>query len=337
MRIGLPAETRPGERRAGLTPAEVSALAADGHEVLVQGGAGVAAGFTDADYRAAGASLVGVGAAWDAPLVVKVKELQEPEYARPHPGQAIFSFHHLPHHPARTRALVESGTTAIAFEMVRDAQGGFPLLAPMSRIAGAMAIDVAIHHLGRVPANVLVLGAGHAGNAAVQAAHASGARVKQLRRATATPETVERAALAADLIVGAVFVAGAPTPRLISRELVTAMKEGSMIVDVSIEEGGVAETSRPTTHAEPVYVEQGVLHYCVPNMPAARPREASQTLAAALLPYARAMAARGIASALQDDEGLRAGVVVHAGAATHAAIAREAGVPYTDVSHGWKS
>ena len=335
MRIGIPAETRPGEQRVGLTPAEVSVLVAGGHEMRVQGGAGVAAGFSDADYRTAGASLVGVGDAWDAPLVVKVKELQEAEYARLRPGHAIFSFHHLPHHPARTRAIAQAGATAIAFEMVRDAQGNYPILAPMSRIAGHMAIDVAIHHLGRVPQEVLVLGAGPAGNAAVQAAHAAGSRVKQLRRATATPEAVELACLEADLVVGAVFVAGAPTPRLISRELVTAMKEGAMIVDISIEEGGVAETSRPTTHAEPVYVERGVIHYCVPNMPAARPREATVALAAAILPYVQAMARQGVAAALAADEGLRAGVAVRDGSAAHPGIAREAGVPYTDPSHGW--
>ena len=335
MRIGIPAETRPGEQRVGLTPREVAVLIAAGHEVRVQGGAGVAAGFSDADYRDAGASLVGVGDAWDAPLVLKVKELQEPELERARRGQAIFCFHHLPHHPARTRALVQSGATAIAFEMVRDADGGLPLLAPMSRIAGAMAIDVAIHHQGRVPAQVLVLGAGPAGNAAAQAAHAAGARVKQLRRKTATPEAVKQAALEADLVVGAVFAAGLPTPRLLSRELVAGMKEGAMIVDISIEEGGIAETSRPTTHAEPVFVEEGVLHYCVPNMPAARPHDASVAIAAALLPYAKAIADRGLAAAMQADGGLRTGVVVHAGAATHAPIAREADVPYTDLSHGW--
>jgi alanine dehydrogenase len=216
--------------------------------------------------------------------------------------------------------------------MVRDANGNFPLLAPMSVIAGRMAIEAGTKHLGRVPANVLVLGAGHAGTSAAAAARATGAKVTMLRRADATPQAIERAALEADLVVGAVFVAGEPTPKLLSRSLVSRMRRGAMIVDVSIDAGGVAATSRPTTHAEPVFVEEGVIHYCVGNMPAADPALASAALSAAALPYARELASKGIARALRDNAALRAGVLVWKGRVNHAGIAREAGLPYTALS-----
>jgi alanine dehydrogenase len=217
--------------------------------------------------------------------------------------------------------------SAIAFEMVRDARGDFPLLAPMSRIAGRMVVE-------RFPARkVLVLGAGHAGNAAAEAARKRGAEVIVLTRATATPENVERHALDADLVVGAVFNAGEPTPKLLPRALVRRMKRGAVIADISIDAGGVAETSRPTTHAEPTYLEEGVIHYCVPNIPAANPAEAAAAISAAVLPYLLDIAAHdNVAAALLANRELRAAVLLWEGAANHAGIAAEAGLPYSPLT-----
>jgi Alanine dehydrogenase len=242
--------------------------------------------------------------------------------------RTIFAFHHLPGEPHRARALAARATTAIAFEMVRDAKGGFPLLAPMSVIAGRMAIDVAREHLRRPLRDVLVLGAGNAGEAAATEASRAGANVTVLRRASATPEAIEAAVTRADLVVGAVFVPASPTPKLLPRSLVRRMRPGSMIVDISIDAGGVAETSRPTMHEDPVYVEEGVLHYAVGNMPAARPLESAQALWSALMPYLADMAQRGIRAAMRDNEGLRAGVLLWRGRVNHAGIAAEAGLAF---------
>jgi alanine dehydrogenase len=332
MRIGIPCETKPGERRVALVPRDVASLAGDGHEIVVQAGAGEGTGFSDDQYRDAGARVSTVEVAWDCELVVKVKELQSTDMPRLHRGQTVFGYHHLVGHPGLARQVASSGVTALAFEAVRDANGGFPLLAPMSVIAGRMAIDIATRHLGHSPHRVLVLGAGHTGGSAAQAAREAGAEVNVLRRSTATPDAVERLALEADLVVGAAFTAGERTPKLLPRSLVARMKRGAMIVDIAIEEGGVAETSRPTSHDEPVYVEEGVIHYAVPNMPSAVPREAAQAISAAVLPYARALVSKGIAQALRDDSGLRAGVLVWKGSVTHPGIAQEAGVPYTSLS-----
>ncbi len=315
-----------------LIPHDVLALTGDGHDVSVQLGAGSGTGFFDDEYRDAGARVVEANRAWDSELVVKVKELQEADFAHVVPGQAIFGYHHLTGHPDQARRLLVSGITAIAYEAVRDAKGGLPLLAPMSIIAGRMAVKVASGALGHAPRDVLVLGAGHAGNSAANAARAAGACVTQLRRATATAQAIEQAVLRADLVVGAVFTAGERTPTLLPRSLVARMKRGSMVVDISIEEGGVAETSHATSHANPTYLEEGVIHYAVPNMPSAVPREAAQAISAAVIPYARALATKGIARALLEDAGLRAGVLAWKGRCNHQGIAHEAGVPYAPVS-----
>lgn len=332
MQIGVVAETKPGERRVALVPRDVLSLSGDGYEVSIQSGAGSGTGFSDDEYRDAGARVVDANRAWDNELVVKVKEPQEIDFACLVPGQVVFGYHHLAGHPKRTQRLLASGITAIAYEAVRDVNGGFPLLAPMSIIAGRMAVQVAERALGHALCSVLVIGAGHAGNSAADAARSAGAEVTQLRRATATARAVEYAALRADLVVGAAFTAGERTPKLLPRSLVARMKRGSMIVDISIEEGGVAETSRATSHANPTYVEEGVIHYAVPNMPSAVPREATQAISAAVTPYARALASKGVARALLEDAGLRAGVLVWKGRCNHEGIAREAGVPYAPVS-----
>lgn len=343
--VGIPRETKEGEKRVALEPAGVAQLAADGHLVRVESGAGAAIGHTDAHYRDAGATTCTAAEAWRADLVVKVKEIQPADLEWLPKGRAIFSFHHLPGEPERTRQLVEREATAIAFEMVRDANGEFPLLAPMSAIAGRMAIDVGSNLTDAH--RCLVLGAGHAGLAAARTAAARKMQVILLTRSAtsrdaarsagfeadlATPESIERHALAADLVVGAVFVPAQPTPKLLPRTLVRRMKPGAVIVDISIDAGGVAETSRATTHDDPTYVEEGVVHYCVANMPAAVPREGAQALSAAVLPFARALASKGIARAVREDRALRSGVLVWKGRVNHPGIAAEAALPYTSLS-----
>lgn len=327
-----------GERRVALTPAEAAALVRDGHEVLLERGAGDAIGHEDDDYRAVGARPVPAGEAWGAELIVKVKEMQPGEASRAGPGQVLFGFQHLVGEPRLTRELAARGLTAIAFEMVRDADGEFPLLAPMSVIAGRMALHVGARHLGRSLGKVLVLGAGHAGLNAAAEAKSLGAEVVVLSRTAkgiaqaVSPLSIERHALDADLVVGAVFVPGAPTPKLLPRSLVARMKRGAVIVDISIDAGGVAETSRPTTHADPVYIEEGVVHYCVGNMPAADPRASSAALAAAALPFVREIGRKGIARALRENAALRAGLLLWKGRVNHRGIAAEAGLPYTPLS-----
>jgi alanine dehydrogenase len=347
MIVGIPRETKAGELRVALEPAAVAALAGDGHAVRVERGAGAGVGYGDDAYRAAGAQLASTREAWSGELVVKVKEVQPEDLPAIPRGARIFSFHHLPGEPERARALAARGVTAIAFEMVRDAAGRYPLLAPMSAIAGRMAIDVAERHRGARAGRVLVLGAGHAGFAAAREAASRGAQVSMLTRSArscdaardagfqagiASAEAVEREALAADVIVGAVFVAGEPTPKLISREWVRRMRRGSMIVDVSIDAGGVSETSRPTTHGDPTYVDEGVIHYAVANMPAALPREGTAALSAAALPFVREIAAKGVARAARENAALSAGILMWKGAVNHPGIAQEAGLPYTPLS-----
>jgi len=333
-RVGVPRETKQGEKRVALLPAAVAALVKAGHAVLVEAGAGRGIGHGDDAYAAAGASIVSTAEAWSAGLIVKVKELQDAELDRVPRDRCLFGFHHLPGEPARTAALAARRATAIAFEMVRDAGGDFPLLAPMSRIAGRMAIEVAVEHLGSRPAQVLVLGAGHAGRAAERAARDLGARVTVLRRrdGSCTPERIAAEALAADLVVGAVFVPATPTPKLLPRSLVARMKPGSMIVDISIDAGGVAETSRATSHAQPTYVDEGVVHYAVANMPAARPAEAAAALSEALLPFVLELCDKGIERAVHENDALRAGVLLWRGRVNHPHIAAEAGLPYTPLS-----
>lgn len=365
MRIGIPRESKPGERRVGLDPAAAASLAKDGHEVRVAEGAGLGIGADDDAYRAAGASVVAPASAWDGELVLKVKEIQPGEWTALAAGSTLFSFQHFVGDPALAREVADRGVTAIAYEMVRDARGGFPLLAPMSVIAGRLAIQVGAHLLtlpaggngtllagcpGAPPARVLVLGGGHAGSNAAQVAAALGAKVAILTRSAATreslaarlgpavetglatPAAIERHALEADLVVGAVFVPGAPTPRLLPRSLVARMKRGAVIVDVCIDAGGIAETSRPTTLAEPTFVAEGVVHYGVPNMPSAVARAGAAALSAAALPYARALAGKGIARALRDDPGLREGVLLWRGRFTHEGIAAEAGRPFAPLT-----
>ena len=347
MKIGIPRESKSGEARVALLPAQVAQLVRDGHAVVVETGAGDGVAVDDAAYAAAGATIVNTAQAWGGELVVKVKEMQPQDFRSLHQGLTIFSFHHLPGAPARTRELSAREATAIAFEMVRDAEGGYPLLAPMSIIAGRLAIEEGTRLLGKRPERVLVLGAGNAGINAARCASRQRSRVMILTRSEdsrleareqgfsaeiATPEAIERHAIEADLVVGAVFVPGEPTPKLIPWGVVRRMKPGSVLVDISIDAGGVADTSRPTTHAEPTFVAEGVVHYCVPNMPSVVPVEGATTLAAAALPYVRELAGKGIVRAVRESEALRAGVLLWKGRVNHESIANEADLPYTPLS-----
>lgn len=344
MNVGVPRETKPGERRVGLDPEAAAALAREGVAVRVESQAGAGIGASDTDYATAGATIVDRGAAWACELVVKVKELQADEWTGVPRGTAVFSFQHLVGAPDAVRSLAAAGLTAIAFEMVRDAKGRFPLLAPMSALSGKLAIDAALAH-GREVKRVLVLGAGNLGRAAARAALDRGLEVTLLCRRESTRAAIERefgahisaglatteaiaaAAISSDALVGAVFDAGSATPKLLSRALLARMKPGAILVDVCIEEGGIAETSRPTSHAQPTFVAEGVVHYAVGNMPAAVPGEASRALAAASVPYVRHMASRGVRAAVTEDPGLRSGVLLWEGRVTNSVLAREAGLP----------
>ena len=356
MRVGCPTEIKDQEFRVGLTPAGARELTAHGHEVLVQSGAGAAVGFTDEVYRIAGASIAPNAAAVfaGADMVVKVKEPQPPEISLLRPGQVLFTYLHLAPDPAQARGLISSGCTAIAYETVTDARGHLPLLAPMSEVAGRMSVQVGAHCLeqaqggagvllGGVPgvaaARVAVLGGGVSGTNAARVAAGMGASVTvldrsldrlrdlderfgdRMRTAFATAASVEAHVLASDLVIGAVLVPGAATPRLVTRAMLGRMRRGRVLVDISIDQGGCFETSRPTTHRDPTFVVDGVVHYCVANMPGAVARTSTLALTNATLPHVLALADKGWRGALAGDAGLRAGLNVHAGEVTHSAVA----------------
>jgi alanine dehydrogenase len=345
MRIGIPKEVKDGEFRVALTPAGVRALARE-HALIVEPGAGLGIGFADADYGAAGAQL---GNPWESDLVVKVKELQEPEYARPRRGQTVFAFQHFGPEPLLLEAALASGATFVAYETVGQTDGSLPILAPMSAIAGRLAVQVGAWCLhkqnggsgvllpgvaGVPPGAVVILGAGHVGANALALAHGMGARVtvfarSEKRLAPLRRRFAERAAFfsgargredavaGADLVIGAVLTPGQMSPRLLRRETLRRMQPGSALVDVGIDQGGIAETSRPSSHSDPIYVEEGVVHYCVPNMPSACARTASLALEGAVLPYVKRLAAGELNAAL------RTGVQVRAGKVTHEHLARD--------------
>ena len=363
MRVGVPREIKVHEYRVGLTPAAVREYVAHGHDVRVQAGAGAAIGLDDAQYRAAGATLVPDAAAvfGESDLIVKVKEPQPAECTLLRPGQVLYAYLHLAPDPAQTAALLQSGAVAVAYETITGPGGGLPLLAPMSEVAGRMSIQAAAAHLekerggmgvllGGVPgvpaAHVVVLGAGVVGSHAVQMAVGLGARVTvidrnvdRLRQLDAlygnrivtrhsTAAAVEEAVLDAEVVIGGVLIPGAAAPRLVSRALVARMKPGSVVVDVAIDQGGCFETSRPTTHAEPTYVVDGVVHYCVANMPGAVARTSTLALNNATLAHGLALAGQGWRAAMRHDAHLRQGLNVAEGQLTHEAVARSLGLPW---------
>lgn len=368
MLIGVPRETKVHEYRVGLTPESVRALAARGHRVIVEHDAGTGIGAADGDYRAAGATIA-AGAEEvfaQAELIVKVKEPLAPERARLRPGQALFTYLHLAPDPEQGRDLVASGAIAVAYETVTGPQGGLPLLAPMSEVAGRMAVQVAAHYLERPhggrgvlisgaggvePAQVLVLGAGTVGANAAKVAVGMGAEVTvlslsdaplerlarefgpRLKTGLSTPPAIEEQLRRADAVVGAALVPGALAPKLVTRAMLAGMKQGAVIVDVSIDQGGCCETSRPTTLADPVYAVDGILHYCVANMPGAVPRTSTYALNAATLPFVMELADRGVAAALRSNAHLRDGLNVCRGAVTRREVAQALGYAYTDPLH----
>jgi alanine dehydrogenase len=363
MLVGVPKEIKTHEYRVGLTPAAVRELVHHGHQVLVQSRAGHAIGLEDDHYRRAGAEIVTEAAELfaRAEMIVKVKEPQPAEIALLREGQVLFTYLHLAPDPAQAKGLIESGCIAIAYETVTDERGGLPLLAPMSEVAGRMAIQAGAHNLeimqggrgmllGGVPgvpaARVVILGGGMVGTNAARMAMGLEASVvvidKSLRRLYeldlqfgskintifATVEAIEEHVLQADLVVGAVLVPGAAAPRLVTRDMVRRMKRGSVMVDVSIDQGGCFETSRPTTHAEPTFVVDEVVHYCVANMPGAVARTSTMALGNATLPFVLALADKGWRRALGDDPHLRHGLNVCRGRLTHEAVARDLKLDY---------
>ena len=364
MQIGVPAEIKNHEYRVGLTPASVREFVAHGHTVLVQQGAGKGIGASDAQYQAAGATLVPDAAAVfaAADMIVKVKEPQPVECAMLRPGQILYTYLHLAPDPGQTAALIQSGAVCIAYETITGASGGLPLLAPMSEVAGRMSIHAAANHLekslggmgvllGGVPgvpaAHVVILGAGVVGTHAMQMAVGMGARVTVLDKNVdrlrqldliygnrigtrySTSAAVEEAVLDADVVIGGVLVPGAAAPKLVTRAMVARMKKGSVMVDVAIDQGGCFETSHATTHADPTYLVDGVVHYCVANMPGGVARTSTYALNNATLAHGLALANKGWQQALRDDAHLRNGLNVAAGKVTHAAVAAALGLAYT--------
>ncbi len=355
MRIGVPREIKVHEYRVGLVPAGVRELTAAGHEVVVESGAGNGIGLSDAEYRAAGATIAAQAPEVfaQAQLVVKVKEPQPAECRMLRAGQVLFTYLHLAADPVQARGLISSGATAIAYETVtRD--GSLPLLTPMSEVAGRMSIQVGAACLqkanggrgvllggvpGVPPAKVVLLGGGVAGTHAAEMAVGMRADVTvvdrsvdrlrelsslfgaSLRAAYSPLATIERLVREADLVVGAVLIAGAAAPKLVSRAMVATMQPGSVLVDISIDQGGCFETSHATTHAQPTFVVDGVVHYCVANMPGAVARTSTFALTNATLPYVRMLADLGWEAALAKDAGFAAGLNVHAGEIRHAAVA----------------
>jgi alanine dehydrogenase len=365
MRIGVPREIKDNERRVGLTPTSVRELVDHGHEVVVEAGAGVGVGADDDAYRGAGATIASAAPRIfeQAELIVKVKEPQAVERAMLRPGQILFTYLHLAPDPEQTYDLIHSGATCIAYETVTDPHGGLPLLAPMSKVAGRMAIQAAAHALespagggglllggvpGVAPAKVVIIGGGVVGENAVEMAVGLGADVTVLDRSLAALDRLAarfgaslrviystRAALEeyvadADVVVGAVLVKGARAPKLVTAGMVRRMRAGSVLVDVAIDQGGAFETSRPTTHAEPTFVVDGVIHYCVANMPGAVAKTSTYALNNSTLPFVLALADKGVRQALADDLHLRNGLNVAKGQITEKGVAEAFGLPYVD-------
>src|SRR4051795_10762148 len=361
MLIGVPKEVKTHEYRVGLVPGSVRELVHHRHRVVVESGAGAGIGFDEAAYRRAGADIT-TGAAeifGAAEMIVKVKEPQPEEIRLLREDQVLFTYLHLAADRELTEGLLRSGAVAIAYETVTDQGGGLPLLAPMSEVAGRMSVQVGAHCLekeqgglgillGGVPgvaaAKVVILGGRVAGTNGARVAMGMEAHVtvidrslprlyeldmqfgSQLHTLFSTVENIERETVSADLLIGAVLVPGAAAPKLVSRALVRAMKPGSVIVDISIDQGGCIETSRPTTHADPTYIEEGVVHYCVTNMPGAVARTSAVALNNATLPFVLAIAGKGWRGALSEDPHLRSGLSVCHGRVTHPAVAHDLGL-----------
>ena len=366
MIIGVPKEIKDYEYRVSLTPDGARVLLQAGHRVVVEPSAGQGSGFSDDAYRQAGVQVAGSKAEvfQQADLIVKVKEPQLSECALFRPGQVLFTYLHLASLPDLTKALVAADITAIAYETVEARDHSLPMLRPMSEIAGRLAVQIGAHYLGTVqggrglllagvpgvpPAHVAVLGAGVVGTSAVRIAVGMGARVTvinldldrlrflddlyggRIATCAATATAIERAVVEADLVIGAVLVPGARAPKVVSRALVKKMKPGSVIVDVAVDQGGCCETTRPTTHSDPVYVVDGVLHYCVTNMPGIVPHTSTLALTNTTLPYIVRLASEGVEKAIRSDPGLAKGVNVMNGRITCQGVADAHGLRFTPV------
>jgi alanine dehydrogenase len=369
MRVGVPREIKPDEYRVGLTPTAVREYVTRGHEVLVEKGAGAGAGYADGAYTRAGATILPSADEVFAQgqLIVKVKEPQPPEWARLTPRHILFTYLHLAPDPEQAEGLLKSGCAAIAYETVTDDAGGLPLLAPMSEVAGRIAVfsagETLLKHNGGMglllsgvpgvpPARIVVLGGGVVGMNAARMAAGLGAEVVIVERSIprmrylddifggrvltrySTLDAVEEEILKADVVIGAVLTAGAAAPKLVRREHLKKMKPGSVLVDVSIDQGGCFETSHPTTHMDPTYVIDGVVHYCVANMPGAAPRTSSEALVHATLPFGLQLADKGL-DALKTNKHLAKGLNVLKGELTHPAVAEALGKPFADPVKVW--
>jgi len=372
MKVGVPKEIKILEYRVGMVPAGVRELVHDGHEVIVEANAGAGIGMSDADYQAAGATVVATAKeVYDAAdLIVKVKEPQLEECGMLRPDQVLFTYLHLAADPAQAEALVKSGATAIAYETVTASDGSLPLLTPMSEVAGRLSIQAGAYALqkanggrgvllggvpGVAPGKVLVIGGGHAGTNAAEMAVGLGAQVTILDRSVprlreiseiyggrvrteySTKHAVDTLIKEADLVIGAVLIAGAAAPKLVTAEHVKQMKSGAVLVDISIDQGGCFETSRPTTHAEPTYVVDDVVHYCVTNMPGAVPRTSTFALTNVTLPFVKDLANLGWVAALSKDPHLADGLNVHSGHVNHEAVAHDLGYDYLSANDALKA
>lgn len=363
MIIGVPKEIKDHETRVGLVPSGVTALREAGHQVLVEAGAGEGSSISDQEYQQAGAELVrSAGEVWArADLVAKVKEPQPAEYDYLRPGQVLFTYLHLAPLPELTERLLQCRVSAVAYETIREKDGSLPLLTPMSEVAGRLAVQIGAAYLeapnggrgvllggvpGVAPANVVVLGGGVVGTNATRVAFGMGAHVtiidKSLNRLRQLDDifnsqvvtlasnawTIREALKAADLVIGGVLIPGAAAPKLVRRDMIAGMKRGAVIVDVSIDQGGCLETSRPTTHTDPIYFVDGVLHYCVSNMPAAVPHTSTFALTNATFPYLLELANKGLERACAENEAIREGVNTYQGHVTYPGVAESQGRPW---------
>ena len=367
MKIGLPKEIKDNEYRVGLTPAGVHALTTAGHTVYVQKSAGEGSGFSDEQYIKAGGSLLDTAdEVWETgDMIVKVKEPVAPEYPRMRENQLLFTYLHLAPELELTKQMLDRNVTGVAYETITDSNGRLPLLTPMSEVAGRMSVQVGATFLekmnggrgillGGVPgvpaANVVIIGGGIVGTEAAKMAVGLGAKVtiidrnldrlrqlddiflSKVQTLASSPYAIEEAISHADLVIGAVLVVGAAAPKLVTREMLKLIPQGAVLVDVAVDQGGCFETTHATTHSNPTFYEEGVLHYCVANMPGAVPRTSTFALTNATLPYALDLANKGFEKAIKDDRGLQEGVNTYAGKLTYKAVADSQGLEYTPLS-----
>ncbi len=362
MIIGLPKEIKDNEYRVAMTPGAVQQVAQGGHNAVVESGAGQASGFADDEYRQAGATIAAdAKEVWEADLVVKVKEPQPSEFDFMHPGLVLFTYLHLAAEKELTLEMVKRQVTGIAYETVETRDGKLPLLTPMSQVAGRMAVQVGSQYLEKThggrgkllggipgvrPSDVTILGAGIVGTHAAQIAIGMGAHVMlldidagrleyleqvlsgRLTTLSANPVNIAEAVRRADLLIGAVLIKGARAPRLVTRKMIQTMQPGSVVVDVSVDQGGCVETTRPSTHSDPTYVVDGVIHYGVTNMPGAVPRTSTYALSNATLPYVMKIVRQGLPDAARRDPALHKGINVHQGRITYRAVAEAHGLAY---------